>query len=244
MKKRVVAINSSKRKKTTYGLLKQIKKQMEDEDIIVDVFNLFDFNIKECTGCESCLRKGKCYLKDDAESLMAEIAGYDGIIISTPVYMNSISGKLKVFVDRTCRWMHRPELASMPIMFVVTSAASGIKGTIKYLKNISLQWGGFPTDAISRKVKTLLIPVEAGEYNKFVKHLFMHEKKYRPDINQLIQFQVQRVLAEKVLPIDKEYWDAKGWSNQIYFFDARINIVKRSVAAVLYKFLSSRIRAI
>jgi multimeric flavodoxin WrbA len=113
--KKVIAINSSRRKKNTYNILQQIKARLT-EDIQVDIINLSDYQIKECVGCENCIRKGTCHINDDAEALMRKLTEYDGIIIGTPIYMNNISGTLKVFVDRTCRWLHRPELVAKPIL--------------------------------------------------------------------------------------------------------------------------------
>lgn len=244
MQKRVIAINSSKRKKTTYGLLEQIKGVLNKKGVTVDIINLFDYDIKECTGCELCLRKGKCHINDDVRALMNKLTEYDGIILSTPVYMNNVSGKLKVFVDRTCVWMHRPELVSIPLMLVVTTASSGVKRTLEYLENIGLQWGAFVTDKIYRNVKTLKNSIRIEECSDFIKHLFMPKLSYKPSITQLIQFQVQKVLAEKILPKDKEYWELKGWINKNYFFDANINFMKNFISKSFYKFLSSRIRKI
>ncbi len=242
--KKVIAINSSKRKKRTYSLLQQMKDKLKKENIKVDIINLSDYKIEQCIGCEMCLRNNECKINDDVKTLMDLLKEYDGIILSTPVYMNNVCGRLKVFVDRTCKWMHRPELVAVPIMFVVTTAGSGAKRTLEYLENISLQWGTFATDKIYRKARTLSIPIILKEYKSFVKHIFMSKNFYRPSINQLIQFQVQKVLADKILIIDKEYWKMKGWMYKDYFFDADISLVNLVVSKIFYKFLSSRIRKV
>jgi hypothetical protein len=61
MLKNVLAINSSRRKMNTYGILEELKNILEQKQINVDIINLFDFNIKECVGCELCLM-GKTYI--------------------------------------------------------------------------------------------------------------------------------------------------------------------------------------
>ena len=179
MNKKVLAINSSKRKRNTYGLLIDIKEQFEKINIDVDIINLHDYNIELCTGCESCILKDKCFLDDDMDMLMNKLQQYDGIILSTPIYLNNISGKLKMFIDRTCRWVHRPALAGIPIMNVVTTSSSGIKNTLKYMDNVAVQWGAFPTDNISRKVTTVKEKVQPKEYENFVKHIMMDKKLYK-----------------------------------------------------------------
>lgn len=242
--KRILAINSSKRKKNTYGLLQQLKKRLESKGMEVEILNLFDYEIQECTGCEICLRKGKCILKDQAEDLMAKLKEYDGIILSTPVYMGNISGKLKVFVDRTCRWFHRPELIGVPILFATTTAASGIKDTFRSLETVAIQWGAFPTDSIARRSKDLDKKIEEKEYRRFIKHLDMPREKYRPSTRQLIHFQVQKVLAEKILAIDKEYWEERQWLDKNYFYPSKASFFSRVMGLLVYKILSKRIKKV
>jgi multimeric flavodoxin WrbA len=239
--KKVLAINSSKRKQNTYGILQQLKTELKKKGIEVEILNLFDYEIKECLGCEMCLRGKACLHKDDTQFLMEKLKGYDGIILSSPIYMGGISGKLKVFIDRTCRWFHRPELVGKPALFVATTSASGLKETIKFLEKTAVQWGAFPTGSIDRTVNTLAKAVEPKEYSKFVDHLFIEKKHYSPKINQLIFFQVQKVLAEKILTVDKEYWDAKGWNKNLYYFDCKINPLSSTISKSFYKMLSRKV---
>ena len=241
-KKKVLAINSSKRKQNTYGLLEQLQKQLYEKNIEVELLNLFDYDIQACTGCEICLREGRCILRDQGEDLMEKLTEYDGLILSTPVYMGNISGKLKVFVDRTCRWFHRPELIGVPTLFATTTAASGIKDTFKSLETIAIQWGAFPTDRIARKSKDLYKAIDEIEYKAFVKHLTMPREKYRPSTRQMIHFQVQKVLAEKILRIDKDYWEEHQWLNKSYFYDTKASLLSRGMGFLVYKILSKRIK--
>jgi multimeric flavodoxin WrbA len=130
MYKKVIAINSSKRKRNTYGILEKLKEEFKQRSIEVDIINLFDYEIKECIGCEACLRGNTCPHKDDVSLLMGKLKEYDGIIIGSPIYMGGVSGKLKVLIDRTCKWFHRPELEGKPVLVVSTTAASGLKETL------------------------------------------------------------------------------------------------------------------
>lgn len=244
MNKKVLAINSSKRKRNTYGLLIDIKEQFEKINIDVDIINLHDYNIELCTGCESCILKDKCFLDDDMDMLMNKLQQYDGIILSTPIYLNNISGKLKMFIDRTCRWVHRPAIAGIPIMNVVTTSSSGIKNTLKYMDNVAIQWGAFPTDNISRKVTTVKEKVQPKEYENFVKHIMMDKKLYKPSIEQLIYFSVSKVLALKVIKRDAKYWEDKGWLSKNYFYDSKINIFKKVIANRFYKMLYKKVNRV
>lgn len=47
---------------------------------------------------------------------MQKIIESDGLVIGTPVYLNNMSGILKTFIDRTCSWFHRREVAKKPTL--------------------------------------------------------------------------------------------------------------------------------
>lgn len=244
MNKRVIAINSSKRKKNTYGILRVLQEELKKEKVEVEIINLFDYDIKECYGCEQCLRIGKCHLKDHMDLLMDKLKNSDGIIIGTPVYMGGISGKLKVFIDRTCKWFHRPELVGLPGLIVATTAASGLKDTFKSLDKLLIQWAAFPTGTIGRTANTFKNQIKPEEYKRFLNHLFMKKEDYKPTLNQLIMFKVQKVLATKILEPDKEYWEDKNWVNNNYFFNCKISQVKKGVSKAFYKVLNNKVKKV
>jgi multimeric flavodoxin WrbA len=225
----------------TYRILENLKSELKQKNIEVDIINLFDYEIKECIGCEQCLRGRVCPHKDNVRLLMEKLKQYDGIILSSPIYMGGVSGKLKVFIDRTCRWFHRPELVGKPVLFAATTSASGLKDTFEFLEKTVIHWGAFPCGSISRTVRNLKKPVELKEYDDFVKHLFMDKSAYSPKLNQLMFFQVQKVLAEKILQVDKEYWEAKNWNDKLFYFDCSINVINGNIAKRFYKMLSKKV---
>lgn len=175
---------------------------------------------------------------------MNKLKEYDGIIISTPVYMTNLSGKLKVFIDRTCRWFHRPELVGYPTLFVATTAGSGLKETFSALQKIVLQWGAFPTGEIGRTFVNINTEVREKEIASFIKHIHMEKNKYKPTLNQLITFQVQKVLALKVLPFDRRFWEEKNWISKDYFFDVEISVIKKIISRMFYKMLYRKIEPV
>ncbi|GAA0717329.1 flavodoxin family protein [Clostridium malenominatum] len=242
--KKVLAINSSIRKNNTFNLLKKIEKKLNEKDIMVDFINLKDYNIKECVGCELCITKDICNLNDDMDILMNKLKNYDGIIISTPVYMSNLSGKLKVFLDRTCRWFHRPELTGCPILLVSTTAGSGLKDTFLTLEKIMYQWGAFPVGKIGRSLGNLNEDVKDKDIDNFVMHLYMDKCKFKPNLNQLINFQVQKVLAVKILTFDRKYWEDKDWISKDYFFNAKIPIVSKIISRSFYKMLYKKVNPV
>ncbi len=71
--KRIVAINSSKRKGNTYNLLIKIKEKLLKEEMEVEIIHLFDYRISECRGCFNCITKDKCHIKDDTEIIINKL---------------------------------------------------------------------------------------------------------------------------------------------------------------------------
>ncbi|GAA0180316.1 flavodoxin family protein [Clostridium sediminicola] len=235
---KVLAINSSNRKMNTYGLIVQLKEILQRDNIDVEIINLFNYDIKTCIGCEHCLVKGGCVFKDQAFEIMEKIKSMDGIILTSPVYLENVSGKLKTFIDRTCSWFHRPDIYGKPVLVVSTTKGSGLKPTLKYLKRVVIQWGGFYTGSIGRTIRNIDNEIENSECENFVKHLRKNKENYKPSFSALINFQVQKVLAYKLIGLDSQYWIEKGWNDAPYYFKCKINIFKRFVTTSFGKFLN------
>lgn len=233
----IVAINSSKRKMNTYGLILGVQKILRDNDINVEIINLFDYDIKLCIGCETCLIKGKCVFNDDVAVIMDKIKMSDGIILTSPVYMENVSGMLKIFLDRTCTWFHRPELCGKPIMVISTTKGSGLKPALKYLERVVVQWGAINAGKIGRNIGNIDNKIEISEMKRFIDYIKIDKSLYKPSLDALIQFQVQKVLAKKVGYLDSSYWNDKGWNSEVYYFKCRINFPKKLISKSFGSFL-------
>lgn len=235
---KVLAINSSSRKMNTYDLISQVSEILKAQNIDVQIINLFDYDIKACIGCEHCLVKGGCVLDDQVEIIMKKIRYSDGLILTSPVYMENISGKLKTFIDRTCSWFHRPEIYGKPVLVISTTKGSGLKHTLKYLRRVVIQWGGFNAGKIGRNIRTINNKISQSECEIFIKHLSMSKENYKPSLNSLINFQVQKVLSYKLVGLDIEYWKEKGWFTDVYYFKCRITMFNKLIATSFGKFLN------
>ncbi|MCD4826366.1 MAG: flavodoxin family protein [Acholeplasmataceae bacterium] len=235
---KILIINGSQRKKNTYGLLKRVQEEFIDDEI--DFVNISEFEIKACTGCEQCLRKGDCHLKDDGQMILDKMVESDGIIIGTPIYLRQIPGLLKVIFDRGCAWYHRSPLVGKPIFFVTTTQVTGTKNAIKYLKDLSVQWGMVYAGKLNKTLFNLDKPFKSSIFNKFKKYLD-HENllTYRPSMKQIFEFHTQKVLAQEILPLDKIYWEEKGYVDKPYFFKCKIHLWTRFLGFLYYKFLSN-----
>jgi len=235
--KKILILNGSIRKKSTYSLLKRIETLLKNYD--VEFINIKDSDLKPCIGCENCLTKGNCCIKDGANILLSKMSTADGIVLGTPVYLRQISGYLKVLIDRGCSWYHRSPLVGKPILFVTTTQVTGSKQAIAYLEDLSVQWGTIHSGSISRTMFNLESELKKDSLSKFI--FFLEDKNkilYRPALKQIIEFYTQKVLAVYVLPLDRKHWTEKGYLDKPYYYDCRINVFKRFIGYLFYKMLS------
>jgi len=90
-----------------------------------ELIHLKDYRIEHCIGCEGCLRRVhklqkeigfdvipvplksyNCTIKDDMEILHEKMLEADGIILAAPVYIATIPGQVKTFIDRCRTFVH------------------------------------------------------------------------------------------------------------------------------------------
>jgi len=66
-----------------------------------DVISLRGKEIKPCTGCYDCVKKGYCTIKgDDFDDILAEMREAEGIILGSPVYLSSVVPQMMALLAR------------------------------------------------------------------------------------------------------------------------------------------------
>jgi multimeric flavodoxin WrbA len=100
---KILFINGSHRKNgSTKALLNETLSECKKSGVDCSFVDLADYEIKYCQAHDSefCKTKG-CVYKDGIEKILKQMEKADAIIIGSPVYMGSVTGKLKAFMDRT-----------------------------------------------------------------------------------------------------------------------------------------------
>jgi len=87
-------------------LLKEVLKSSEEAGAQIKILLVAGRTIKPCDGCESCLKTGKCHIKDDMEKIYPKLLQADAIILGTPTYFWSLSAQAKAIIDRTHCFYH------------------------------------------------------------------------------------------------------------------------------------------
>lgn len=102
--KKILGISGSLRKEgNTSILVKRALKVCEDNGAKTEFLSLADFRIENCNDCGFCVKEHNflCPINDDVPKILEKMIEADAIIIGSPTYFASVSGKLKTLFDRT-----------------------------------------------------------------------------------------------------------------------------------------------
>ena len=100
MKKVVVISSTPRRGGNSEVLAKEFARGAVDSGHSVEVIDLRDYHLNYCVACYSCTESGKCVIGDGMNEITEKLLEADVIVLATPVYFYSMSGQLKVFIDR------------------------------------------------------------------------------------------------------------------------------------------------
>jgi multimeric flavodoxin WrbA len=90
----------NERSSTRFLLEKALEAVSDSKTMLL---NISDYDIRHCTGCDSCVRKKPCpqSVEDDMPEIEKKLVDADAIIIAAPSYFTSVPGVLKDFMDRS-----------------------------------------------------------------------------------------------------------------------------------------------
>ena len=240
---KILVINGSPRKGKTHQITEVIKKRIKTlGNIEFEYLFLKDLNLEICRGCFTCIQKGEdlCPIKDDRKKIEQQIMKADGLILASPVYAFTVTSLMKNFFDRFAYLFHRPKYFHKNILVLSTTIAVGLKQTLKYLEKAG-NWGfdevhklgvmNYPFLPDKLKLK---IQVEINSVVDKFYHSLTSNKPCSPTLNDLIHFQVMRMLPV----LSKEYWAAdyeyyKDKMDLDYYYPVRINIFKKLLSKVI-----------
>lgn len=119
-------LNGSPHKEgSTYTALCEIKKELEKENIEVEIVQVGDKNIRGCIACKGCYKTGKCAIDDEVNEVAKKFEESDGLVVGSPVYYASANDTLTAFLTRLFYSSHFDKT-----MKVGASVASARRGGI------------------------------------------------------------------------------------------------------------------
>jgi multimeric flavodoxin WrbA len=81
-------------------LIQQVLKGAESKGAKTEILYLDDLNISPCKSCGKNPEPKFCFIKDDMEKVYAKLKSSDVLILGSPVYFDTVSAQMKLFLDR------------------------------------------------------------------------------------------------------------------------------------------------
>ena len=104
--KKIYAINGSPRRSgNTATVLEHALKGAAEAGATTTLIHLADLRFSGCVSCFACKVKGgpsygRCAVRDDLRAVFDQLAGADGLILGTPVYLGGESSLMRAFMER------------------------------------------------------------------------------------------------------------------------------------------------
>ncbi len=122
------------------------------------LLNISDFEIRHCTGCDTCVRKKPCPESehDDMPKIEEKLLKADGIIIAAPSYFTAVPGVLKDFIDRSRPMKMLDHQLKDKLFGAITYAGlryGGQEHVIDYLNRYALGQGMIVIGAVGSPVR-------------------------------------------------------------------------------------------
>jgi multimeric flavodoxin WrbA len=119
-------------------------RQAGAETGIIDICKL---KIGYCKGCHTCYLKGECPQKDDFREVFDKILASDGLVLSSPNYVDNVTAQMKTLMDRMTDAVHCKLLYDRYGFSVSTAGGSGEEKTTGILNEWLLRCGSFYTSS-------------------------------------------------------------------------------------------------
>lgn len=241
---KIVVVNGSIRKGTTYQTLKIIEETMKKHgDYSFEYIHMKDTNLAFCKSCFQCFLKGEetCFQYKESIVYKEMLNSADGIIFSSPVYAMNISGAMKNFIDAITYLFHRPELFHKKGMAVSTTMGSHGKKSAKYLKSVLSAFG--VKECVTLGVTQMGKPIDGEKLRSKIEksallfHESLHKKEKKPSLKDILWFSMWKASTQIDKQKDYEFWNNHGWYDMPYYYPAKINPIKKLIGHIAYKFL-------
>jgi len=181
-----------------------------------------------CYGCANCILKGedKCPHYNLVNPIIKKIEDADLIIIATPIFVMSCSSGLKTLLDHLAyMWLvHRPKesMFKKTGLIITTAGGSGVKDTIKLIKN-NMFYLGIPK-IYNYSITTMKMGGNYVDYNKkdkIKKQVKQRANKIKRSLNNpkvglknRFFFNIFKMTQKNGWnKTDSDYWKENGWLN-------------------------------
>lgn len=172
---KVLALYGSPRKDgNTSRLLQELVRGVKEKGAETTEIAICDLTIQPCVADYSCGKTGKCFIKDDMESIYQHLIDHDCIVIAAPIFFYNVNAQTKTLIDRSQALWARKYILKQPIttdgkkkhgIFISVGATKGSKlfdGTLLTMK--------YFFDAVGAEFSTSLLYKNIDAAGDIMKH--------------------------------------------------------------------------
>ena len=95
--KTLVIIGAARKNGHTRQMVDLFLEHLDGEKEIIDAYRT---EVKPCVDCRFCWKKKECAIKDGMQKIYQKLEEADNIILASPMYFHSITGRMKSLIDR------------------------------------------------------------------------------------------------------------------------------------------------
>ncbi len=97
------ALGSARKEGNTAKVLGWVEAELRARGHEIDRVDLYDFNIRPCTGCNACKLDPEapgCIIEDDCDGLLHRLLEADIFLLASPMYYWGFTAQAKALLDR------------------------------------------------------------------------------------------------------------------------------------------------
>lgn len=232
-----VIINGSPRRKNTWKMVEQVKKNLNGE---FEEIHLMKEKIPLCNGCFKCIVEGeeRCPHRDIIQPIVDKLKSADGIIMACPVYAMNVTALLKNFLDHTAYFYHRPEFFTKKALVVVSTAGAGQKDVAKYIDETLRHWGVNKVYKITYACggKDSLDVKNIDDVSQKFARDVESGKLHNPKFGDIVFYDVWKAMAlsNDPIPADKEFWFNRDLVSHDFAPEVNLNIAKKLFSKLMF----------
>jgi multimeric flavodoxin WrbA len=242
---KVIALVGSARKKGTYTAAEKFMHNLQSfGDIEYEIISLSDYRLEVCKGCKLCFEKGEeyCPLKDDRDKLIEKMKNSDGVVFASPNYSFSVSGQMKIFLDRLGFVFHRPCFFGKTFTGIVVQGIYGGKKLTRYFNFIGKGLGFRvvkgscltffePSTEKDQKISDRILEKQSKRfYSSLFKKAFPVPTLFELMIFRMARTSIRLILEETTR--DYVYYKQNGWFDSGYYYPVNLNPFKKLTGKV------------
>ena len=220
---KIVGIQSSPRGKNsnTLKLLNAALDGAAEDGAEVEIIDVAKLKIQYCNACNSCQETGVCSIqKDDFNAVLEKLLAADGIIWSSPNYINNITAQLKTLFDRSPLIIHEQLFEGKYSLSLTTAGSGKVDFVLGIMDDFMVHCGGNSIGgagcAMSQGPSALEAAIEKSR--EMGKDLVRAIKEKRTYPEQQAAHEAFRANFKNVILANKDhwthncaYWTEKGW---------------------------------